>query len=146
MDFEPIIKHKKKSTLKDKKVAIEGNDSFGREEVKPLPLPKTKKSVSPNSPSRTPKSINRKLAAPKPTDKTDSRYKATLTQRISPEVNLKVQMLRPFLESLDKLDNATFNNLVSALIDYYADHELISRQRKAFHSMVETQLSMLKQK
>lgn len=146
MDFEPIIKHKKKSTLKNKKVVIEGNDSFGREETKPVPLPQVPKSVSPNPPSRTSKSINRKSVAPKPTDKSDFHYKSTLTQRISPEVNLKMQMLRPFLESLDKLDNATFNNLVSVLIDYYADHELISRQRKAFHSMVETQLPMLKQK
>lgn len=146
MDFEPIIKHKKKSTLKDKRVAIEGNDAFGREEVHQLTPSKDEITTPTIKPARIPKTVTRKKAASKTENTTDFRYKATLTQRISPEVNLKVQMLRPFLESLDKLDNASFNNLVSVLIDYYADHELISRQRNAFHSMVNTQLSMLKQK
>ena len=146
MDFEPIIKHKKKSTLKDKKVAIDGNNSFGREEVNPLFLPKEKKSVSPKLSSSMTETKGYKVVASSPVGKTDFRYKATLTQRVSPEVNLKVQMLRPFLESLNQLDNATFNNLVSVLIDYYADHELIPRQRRAFHQMVDTQLLMLKPK
>lgn len=121
--FEPIINtNKTKSSLNSKKVAVRGKTDFGRTSSN---LPESKR--SPNKASGK-----------------DKRFAATLTQKVSPSVNLKMNTLKPFLGELENMPKATINEIVDLVIDSYVTTRLSTRQQEAFKAMYETQLNMLK--
>ncbi|MGC3713641.1 hypothetical protein ACPTJA_14005, partial [Enterococcus faecalis] len=81
-NFKPIISNKKKkSSLQSKKVEIQGKTAFGR--------------TSSNAPKNNlePLLIKKEITA-KPIEK-DKRFLATITQKLSPSVNLKMNTLKP---------------------------------------------------
>lgn len=126
-DFQPLIdnSNSKKTTLKDKKVLIQGNSDFGRIETPSVNQPK-------ESSNKTNKSPN------------DPRLKATMTQKISPLVNLKINTLKPFLGELENMPKATVNEIIDLLVDSYVGVRLTTRQQEAFKSMLDLQTELLK--
>lgn len=129
--FEPIINtNKTKSSLNSKKVAVRGKTDFGRTSSN---LPESK--ITSDSQSKR----NSNRASGK-----DQRFAATLTQKVSPSVNLKMNTLKPFLGELENMPKATINEIVDLVIDSYVTTRLSTRQQEAFKAMYETQLNMLK--
>lgn len=132
--FEPIINiNKKTSSLKDKHVAIKGNDDFSRDTSNKLG----------SLPSKTISNIDPTIMA-STTLAIDKRYKATMTQKISPSVNLKINTLKPFLGDLENMDKTTVNDILNLLLDNYVNTKFSTRQQEAFNSMYNTQLELLK--
>lgn len=129
--FEPIINtNKTKSSLNSKKVAVRGKTDFGRT---PSNLPESKITSDPQSKKSSNKASGK-----------DKRFAATLTQKVSPSVNLKMNTLKPFLGELENMPKATINEIVDLVIDSYVTTRLSTRQQEAFKAMYETQLNMLK--
>ncbi|EIT2197027.1 hypothetical protein L1U10_002742, partial [Enterococcus faecalis] len=109
-NFEPIIKTKKrKSSLEEKHVSVKGNDNFSRD---------TTNDISSQS-----KSVSKKTGTDIKNESTtmDKRYKATMTQKISPSVNLKINTLKPFLGDLENMPKATVNDILNLLLDNYVN-------------------------
>lgn len=132
--FEPIIKtKKKKSSLEEKHVSIKGNDNFSRDTSNHLAT----------KPTSIPKKINTDNSDIKPST-IDRRYKATMTQKKSPSVNLKINTLKPFLGDLENMPKATVNDILNLLLDNYVNTKLSTRQQEAFNSMYNTQIELLK--
>lgn len=134
--FEPIINTKKKSSLEEKTVEIKGNNDFSRSSS-----PSFKNDSTFNEPERT----AHKVPTPKKeTSTVDNRYRATMTQKISPSVNLKINTLKPFLGDLEDMPKATVNDILNLLLDSYVNTKFSTRQQEAFNSMYNTQLDLLK--
>lgn len=134
-DFKPIINtpSKKKNSLNQKTVDIKGKSDFSRNKFENNNLIQKDKNTNPK---------NKEL---KKDDKiVDSRFKATLTQKISPSVNLKMNTLKPFLGELENMPKATINEIIDLMVDSYVNARLTTRQQEAFNSMYDTQLNMLK--
>lgn len=134
-DFKPIINtpSKKKNSLNQKTVDIKGKSDFSRNKFENNNLSQKDKNTNPK---------NKEL---KKDDKiVDSRFKATLTQKISPSVNLKMNTLKPFLGELENMPKATINEIIDLMVDSYVNARLTTRQQEAFNSMYDTQLNMLK--
>ncbi|EPI11792.1 hypothetical protein [Enterococcus faecalis] len=131
-DFKPIIKtKKKKSSLEEKHVSVTGNDNFSRDTTNsfsPQPTMSKKASTIVNNTEST---------------KIDKRYKATMTQKISPSVNLKINTLKPFLGDLENMPKATVNDILNLLLDNYVNTKFSTRQQEAFNSMYNTQVELL---
>ena len=132
--FEPIIKtKKKKSSLEEKHVSVKGNDNFSRHTT--------------NNFATKPTSVSKKTSTDnsdvKPST-VDRRYKATMTQKISPSVNLKINTLKPFLGDLENMPKATVNDILNLLLDNYVNTKFSTRQQEAFNSMYNTQIELLK--
>ncbi|EHB5085050.1 hypothetical protein JX188_002627 [Enterococcus faecalis] len=132
--FEPIIKtKKKKSSLEEKHVSVKGNDNFSRDTT--------------NNFTTKPTSVSKKTSTDnsdvKPST-VDRRYKATMTQKISPSVNLKINTLKPFLGDLENMPKATVNDILNILLDNYVNTKFSTRQQEAFNSMYNTQIELLK--
>jgi len=132
-EFTPIIRtnKKSKSKLASKNVDIKGKTDFGRD----------------SGPARSVNYGVSTVKEPKPkqtTLKKDPRYSATLTQKISPSVNLKISTLKPFLGDLEDMPKATINEIVDLMIDSYVSNKLNTRQQEAFQSMFDTQFKFLK--
>ncbi|EJZ8467040.1 hypothetical protein ACSG6T_002480 [Enterococcus faecalis] len=132
--FEPIIKtKKKKSSLEEKHVSVKGNDNFSRDTTNNFSTKTTsvsKKTSTDNSDVK-PSTVDR-------------RYKATMTQKISPSVNLKINTLKPFLGDLENMPKATVNDILNLLLDNYVNTKFSTRQQEAFNSMYNTQIELLK--
>ncbi|HAP4555797.1 TPA: hypothetical protein IUW53_002750 [Enterococcus faecalis] len=132
--FEPIIKtKKKKSSLEEKHVSVKGNDNFSRDTTNNFatkPTSVSKKTSTDNSDAK-PSTVDR-------------RYKATMTQKISPSVNLKINTLKPFLGDLENMPKATVNDILNLLLDNYVNTKFSTRQQEAFNSMYNTQIELLK--
>ena len=132
--FEPIIKtKKKKSSLEEKHVSVKGNDNFSRDTTNNFatkPISVSKKTITDNSDVK-PSTVDR-------------RYKATMTQKISPSVNLKINTLKPFLGDLENMPKATVNDILNILLDNYVNTKFSTRQQEAFNSMYNTQIELLK--
>ncbi|EGP5708322.1 hypothetical protein ACJQ40_001936 [Enterococcus faecium] len=129
--FEPIINtNKTKSSLNSKKVAVRGKTDFGR--------------TSSNLPESKITSDTQSKRSPNKASGKDKRFAATLTQKVSPSVNLKMNTLKPFLGELENMPKATINEIVDLVIDSYVTTRLSTRQQEAFKAMYETQLNMLK--
>lgn len=126
-NFKPLINNKNSSTLQEKKVSIQGNSDFSRFDVN------TDVSILSN--------IN-ELNSKSNTE--DKRLKATMTQKISPLVNLKINTLKPFLGDLEDMPKATVNEIVDILIDSYVGVRLTTRQQEAFKSMLDMQFELIK--
>ena len=132
--FEPIIKtKKKKSSLEENHVSVKGNDNFSRDTTNNFatkPISVSKKTITDNSDVK-PSTVDR-------------RYKATMTQKISPSVNLKINTLKPFLGDLENMPKATVNDILNLLLDNYVNTKFSTRQQEAFNSMYNTQIELLK--
>ncbi|EMF0102908.1 hypothetical protein ACS8GA_002841 [Enterococcus hirae] len=131
-DFKPIINTKshRNNSLNQKNVEIKGKVDFSRNTHQ----------HSTNIPQITTIDNKKELES----HAIDKRFKATLTQKISPSVNLKLNTLKPFLGELENMSKPTINEIIDLIIDSYVNSRLTTRQQEAFKSMYDTQLNMIK--
>ena len=137
--LQPIISTRKTksslSSLEEKKVVIKGNNDFSR--INSLDSDK-ETNVNDSSNTVIMDSDNVKLSD----TKIDKRYRASMTQKISPAVNLKINTLKPFLGELENMPKTTVNEILNLLIDSYVNIKFSTRQQEAFNSMYNTQIDL----
>lgn len=130
-EFQPLIRNK--SSLQEKKVVIQGSDNFSRGSTN------ENDSIQNNS-TNFDKEISHSISE---NVKEDKRLRATTTQKTSASTNLKISTLKPFLKEVEGLNKATFNDIVSLLVDNYAQTKFTTRQLEAYKSMFKMQFDML---
>ncbi|EKB1221469.1 hypothetical protein ONC83_003055, partial [Listeria monocytogenes] len=124
--LSPIISRKRKSTLQSKKVDIAGVGDFGRDSTIPRttttqPINTSQNNQLPVSPQKTvpsEKKIN--VTSQSSQSEIDLRRKATKTQKMSPEVILKLNTLKPYIKDLEEMGNEgnpSINDIVNMLLD-----------------------------
>ena len=124
--FEPIIK-RQKSSLQEKNVSIKGTNDFGR-------TPIHSQGVPPNEIKKTQVQEPFRLQEKKIPD---NFFKATKTAKLSPDVLLRLNTLKPFIEELEEIDKSTVNDMMQMLIESYVNARLTNRQREGYNQMYE---------
>ncbi|EAD7292677.1 hypothetical protein ABZ40_13460 [Listeria monocytogenes] len=141
--LSPIISRKRKSTLNSKKVDIAGVGDFGRETT---PAPSVNnQTYSPSKDNQLPvasQSIipeeNTKVLQQAVTNEVDLRRKATKTQKMSPDVILKLNTLKPYIKDLEEMGsdgNPSINDIVNMLLDNYINTKLSTRQLQGYKAV-----------
>lgn len=122
--FEPLIK-REKSTLQEKNVSISGIHDFDRET-----------NFSSQEDNTNQKNGTKKIAEEKK-EKTipEEFFKATKTAKLSPDVLLRINTLKPFMEELEEIDKSTVNEMMRLLIESYVNARLTNRQREGYNQM-----------
>lgn len=108
------------STLKSKKVTVDGNNDFSSG------MPDITSSI----PTVRDETKGKKL------------LKISSTQRVSPATKEKIKLLDYFLPKTEDKDTS-FNGVVLRLIDSYIDNNLGDRQKKTFREMYEKRIDEL---
>ena len=123
--FEPLIIRKKKSGLQDKTVNIKGTNDFGRA------LNNSVQEFKKNEANILKKEsiVTDKKKIP------DSFFKAVKTAKLSQDVLLRLNTLRPFIEELEKKEKSTINDMVQLLVENYVNTRLTNRQREGYNQM-----------
>lgn len=142
--LSPIISRKRKSTLNSKKVDIAGTGDFGRDTASTNPI---NTQVVPNSDKEdifTPPNQNKvsDVSARGTTqsvpEELDLRKKATKTQKMSPDVILKLNTLKPYIKDLEEMGNEgnpSINDIVNMLLDNYINTKLSTRQLQGYKAV-----------
>lgn len=115
--FEPLIK-KHKNSLLEKNVSIKGTNEFDRTPIK--------KNIQPETENET---------QSKEKNMPDNFFKATKTAKLSPDVLLRLNTLKPFIEDLEEIDKSTINDMMQMLIECYVNTRLTTRQREGYNQM-----------
>ncbi|EJQ73039.1 hypothetical protein [Bacillus toyonensis] len=123
-EFTPLINKKTfgGTKLDEKHVEIKGANSFGRSSNN---LP-----VKPDAPIETTTSpdIRNKQQKERP----DPRLAASKTAKMSPDVLLKINTLKPFIKDSEGIDKTSFNSIVDLLIENYVNTNLTVRQSEGY--------------
>lgn len=122
-EIKPILTppiEEKPSTLKGKKVTVDGNNDFG--------------SGIPD--------VAQKVQSTRDESKVEKLQKISSTQRVSPATKEKIKLLDYFLPKTEDKDTS-FNGVVLRLIDSYIDNNLGNRQKKTFKEMYEKRIDEL---
>lgn len=127
--FEPLITRKQKSSLHEKPVKIKGTNDFGRTPIHSIE--ETKRD------ELKPSIVNEMREEPDNKKIPDSFFKATKTAKISPDVLLRLNTLKPFIEELENEEKSTINDMVRMLIENYTNTRLTNRQREGYNQMYE---------
>lgn len=122
--FEPLIK-KNKNSLLEKTVSIKGTNEFDRTPIRPIMTP-TQKNIQPE---------NKKEAKSEKKNVPDNFFKASKTAKLSPDVLLRINTLKPFIEELEETDKSTVNDMMQMLIESYVNTRLTNRQREGYNQM-----------
>lgn len=128
-EFEPLITRKQKSSLHERPVKIKGTNDFGRTPTHAIEGTK-KGELKPLIVEETAKEANKKKVP-------DSFFRATKTAKISPDVLLRLNTLRPFIEELENEEKSTINDMVRMLVENYTNTRLTNRQREGYNQMYE---------
>ena len=128
-EFEPLITRKQKSSLHERPVKIKGTNDFGRTPTRSTEDTK-KGELKPLIVEGTEEDANKKEVP-------DSFFKATKTAKISPDVLLRLNTLRPFIEELENEEKSTINDMVRMLVENYTNTRLTNRQREGYNQMYE---------
>ncbi|MFW5442525.1 hypothetical protein ACN7OV_09135 [Aerococcus urinaeequi] len=128
-EFEPLITRKQKSSLHERPVNIKGTNDFGRTPTRAIEGTK-KGELKPLIVEETAKEANKKEVP-------DSFFRATKTAKISPDVLLRLNTLRPFIEELENEEKSTINDMVRMLVENYTNTRLTNRQREGYNQMYE---------
>lgn len=123
-NFEPLIK-KNKNSLLEKNVSIKGTNEFDRTPIRPIITP-AKKSIETEANSEA---TGKERTVP------DNFFKATKTAKLSPDVLLRLNTLKPFIEDLEETDKSTINDMMQMLIECYVNTRLTTRQREGYNQM-----------
>lgn len=125
-NFEPLIK-KNKNSLLEKNVSIKGTHEFDRTPIRPIITP-AKKSIETEAKNEA---DQKKKTVP------DNFFKATKTAKLSPDVLLRLNTLKPFIEDLEETEKSTINDMMQMLIECYVNTRLTTRQREGYNQMYE---------
>ncbi|MEC2393484.1 hypothetical protein BK717_28640 [Bacillus thuringiensis serovar malayensis] len=133
-EFTPLINKKTfgGTKLDEKHVEIKGANSFGRSSnnppVKPdAPIESTKSETSIETTSTTPNIRNKQKK-----ERPDPRLAASKTAKMSPDVLLKINTLKPFIKDSEGIDKTSFNSIVDLLIENYVNTNLTVRQSEGY--------------
>lgn len=108
------------STLKSKKVTVDGNNDFSSGML----------------------DITSSIPTVRDETKVKKLQKISSTQRVSPATKEKIKLLDYFLPKTEDKDTS-FNGVVLRLIDSYIDNNLGDRQKKTFREMYEKRIDEL---
>ena len=122
--FEPLIK-KNKNSLLEKNVSIKGTNEFDRTPLRPIITPS--KIDIPSEQKIEQQSREKSIP--------DNFFKATKTAKLSPDVLLRLNTLKPFIEELEETDKSTVNDMMQMLIECYVNTRLTTRQREGYNQM-----------
>ncbi|MBC1403087.1 hypothetical protein HB904_17405 [Listeria booriae] len=124
LEIDPLITT---STIKRKQVSVKGTDDFGRSATYNTP---------PKKDTETPE---KKVQKPQRIDPTeDFRKKATKTQKLSPDVILKIEVLKPYIKELEELNldrKPTVNDIVDMLVDHYVNTKIPARHLGSYKAV-----------
>lgn len=114
--FTPLInKPSSNNTLNEKHVAIKGTNSFSRE-----------------GNAQTPTSTTLNIEYKEVQNKYDPRLIPNKTAKMSPDVLLKINTLKPFIRESENLDRISINNIIDLLIENYVNTKLTVRQAEGY--------------
>jgi hypothetical protein len=122
--FEPLIK-KPKNSLLEKNVHIKGTNDFDRASIHSFDVT-SKKRI---------KSEDESEVKVKEKNIPDNFFKATKTAKLSPDILLRLNTLKPFIEELEETDKSTVNDMMEMLIESYVNTRLTNRQREGYNDM-----------
>lgn len=125
--FEPLIIRKQKSSLQDKSVKIKGTNDFGRTPTRSI--------EDTRNSELKPIITEPKKEEANTTEVPDSFFKATKTAKISPDVLLRLNTLKPFIEELENEEKSTINDMIRMLVENYSNTRLTNRQREGYNQM-----------
>ena len=125
--FEPLIIRKQKSSLQDKSVKIKGTNDFGRTPTRSI--------EDTRNSELKPIITEPKKEEANTTEVPESFFKATKTAKISPDVLLRLNTLKPFIEELENEEKSTINDMIRMLVDNYSNTRLTNRQREGYNQM-----------
>ena len=125
--FEPLIIRKQKSVLQDKSVKIKGTNDFGRTPTRSI--------EDTRNSELKPIITEPKKEEANTTEVPDSFFKATKTAKISPDVLLRLNTWKPFIEELENEEKSTINDMIRMLVDNYSNTRLTNRQREGYNQM-----------
>ncbi|MBC2233068.1 MULTISPECIES: hypothetical protein [Listeria] len=143
--ISPIITRKRKSTLNSKKVDIAGTGDFGRDTASPTPISAqedpnlnientlTKRPIQNKRSDARVSTSNQTLP-----EEIDLRKKASKTQKMSPDVILKLNTLKPYIKDLEEMGsdgNPSINDIVNMLLDNYINTKLSTRQLQGYKAV-----------
>ncbi|UJF16777.1 hypothetical protein LZ578_11975 (plasmid) [Jeotgalibaca sp. MA1X17-3] len=126
-EFEPLIIRKQKSSLQDKSVNIKGTNDFDRTPTHSIEN-KEKNSFKPIILDKKEKEVDKQQIS-------DVFFKAIKTAKLSPDVLLRLNTLRPFIEELENQEKSTINDMVQLLVESYVNTRLGTRQREGYNQM-----------
>lgn len=126
--FEPLITRKKKSSLHERPVKIKGTNDFGRTPTR---------SIEDTKDGELKRLTVEKAEEANQKEVPDTFFKATKTAKISPDVLLRLNTLRPFIEELENEEKSTINDMVRMLVENYTNTRLTNRQREGYNQMYE---------
>ncbi|MBC1937878.1 hypothetical protein HCA69_16065 [Listeria grandensis] len=124
LDLSPLIST---STLKRQTVKVKGTDDFGRS---------AKNTTPPNEQAPVLDKLPKK--APRIDPSEDFRKKATKTQKLSPDVILKIEVLKPYIKELEELNldrKPTVNDIVAMLVDHYVNTKIPTRHLESYKAV-----------
>lgn len=119
---DEIIPLIKKNNLQSKQVEVKGQNDF-------------------ESITAIKKEINNSRV-----EKEDIRFAATKTLKISPNVLLKLNTLKPFMKEIEEMEKASLNNIVEMLIDSYVGNRLTTRQNEGYQAVYRQLFETLEKK
>lgn len=132
-EIKPLVNT---SSLDTRKVTIQGSNDFSNDfqntstkEIAPI-IKKSEFSTQ----------------APKVTTQNDSRKKANKTQKMSDDVILKIDILKPFLKELEDVDKKvkpTVNDMINLLLDNYIHTKLTTKELEAYQSIYKIRYEQL---
>lgn len=125
--FEPLIIRKQKSSLQDKSVKIKGTNDFGRTPTRSI--------EDTRNSELKPIIVDPKKEEANTKEVPESFFKATKTAKISPDVLLRLNTLKPFIEELENEEKSTINDMIRMLVDNYSNTRLTNRQREGYNQM-----------
>lgn len=126
--IEPLIIHKNRSSLQEKTVSIKGTNDFGR-------IPTHSKVEDTKKADFSPLVNKKEKVTPKVENRSEAFFKATKTAKLSPDVLLRLNTLKPFIEELENEEKSTINDLIRMLVDNYTNTRLTTRQREGYNQM-----------
>ncbi|EDN8189233.1 hypothetical protein GSY37_14605 [Listeria monocytogenes] len=142
--LSPIISRKRKSTLQSKKVDIAGIGDFGRDAATPKannqPVNTSQNNQLPVAPQTVTPGKTTNITSQPSQNEVDLRRKATKTQKMSPEVILKLNTLKPYIKDLEEMGNEgnpSINDIVNMLLDNYVNTKLSTRQLQGYKAVYE---------
>ena len=99
--------------------------TFDRTPIRPVTTPTQK-----NVPIETIKKVT-----PKKESVPDNFFKASKTAKLSHDVLLRLNTLKPFIEELENTDKSTVNDMMQMFIECYVNTRLTTRQREGYTQM-----------
>lgn len=134
-NIKPIIQ-KPKSSLQQKNVEVRGTHDFGRMRV-PQSAQNVKQEKENVQPIKEPEKEAKKIP--------DDFYKATKSAKMSADVLLKINTLKPFLKELEEEEkSSSVNEIMDLLINSYVNNRMSSRQRDGFNKMYQNLIELNK--